>query len=749
MGDRLYLSRQVPKNFQPTPAPNPLEPRPFAPQTPVSPQQQDMPDLQAKGEKRRPLTHNFANIDIFPPSGTVPPPNPPTFQRKLAIGKPNDVYEQEADRVARQVVNQINSPQTVQREEMPEDEEELQMKSVSGTLQREEMPEDEEELQMKSVSGTIQREEMPEDEEELQMKSASDTLQREEMPEEEEELQMKSMVQPQTDGEMAATPDLEASIQRAKGGGQPLSDNIREPMEQAFGADFSGVRVHTDGTSDQLNQSIQAKAFTTGQDVFFRQGAYQPGSKGGQELIAHELTHVVQQKPNSVKSTSQVEGLIQRRVMTGQVRGVMIGKRRLYNRAGRRVGTVPRNTPLRYDSAQTLNNGNKHLYRITNINAATITIHYAAATITNQQANLNLRDLWISRGGVQNVVIAPPALARGQLQGPGPHIVYDGNHNQVANFLEGAQFDYDTNQVVTGPGNGVDMHPVINYNKDDLDQAVNNTQLYIAPAQVQNAGGQTYQQEKQQFDQDALQTTTRLKAGRHGARRGIGHSNQLNQQQAAAACYNFAVGSFNNNNDLMHLQAAAPEYVTHRYGAITGQVPTRINAINAVVTGSASITPARARAIDNLMIAAGANLTTGHTNPDYFGAGGTQFKQNLKIPLQKYVLRESGLRPNPEGNWAVGFRVTNDTLGSDHAWLMALVPGHPNRYISFDTFPNYDRVQASRKKHSDPYTPRQDESDYSIRITGPTQAQWLIVQQVGNVGGQDHGSDDRTNLDPH
>ena len=80
---------------------------------------------------------------------------------------------------------------------------------------------------------------------------------------------------------------------------------------------------------------------------------------------------------------------------------------------------------------------------------------------------------------------------------------------------------------------------------------------------------------------------------------------------------------------------------------------------------------------------------------------------------------------------------------------MALVPGHPNRYISFDTFPNYDRVQASRKKHSDPYTPRQDESDYSIRITGPTQAQWLIVQQVGNVGGQDHGSDDRTNLDPH
>ncbi|MEH1916916.1 eCIS core domain-containing protein [Nostoc sp.] len=62
-------------------------------------------------------------------------------------------------------------------------------------------------------------------------------------------------------------------------------------MEQAFGADFSGVKVHTNGQSDQLNRSIQARAFTTGQDVFFREREYNPGSQGGQEL----LTHVVQQ----------------------------------------------------------------------------------------------------------------------------------------------------------------------------------------------------------------------------------------------------------------------------------------------------------------------------------------------------------------------------------------------------------------------------------------------------------------------
>jgi hypothetical protein len=72
-------------------------------------------------------------------------------------------------------------------------------------------------------------------------------------------------------------------------------------MEGAFGADFSGVRVHTDSKSDSLNRSVQAKAFTTGSDIFFRSGTYQPASSGGQELLAHELTHVVQQGGASVQ----------------------------------------------------------------------------------------------------------------------------------------------------------------------------------------------------------------------------------------------------------------------------------------------------------------------------------------------------------------------------------------------------------------------------------------------------------------
>jgi len=121
-------------------------------------------------------------------------------------------------------------------------------------------------------------------------------------------------------GSTNSSVNLEESIQQKRGQGQSLSEDIREPMEQAFGADFSEVKVHTDSQSDQLNRSIQARAFTTGQDVFFKQGEYNPGSKNGQELLAHELTHVVQQtgtvqrdddpvKKEQKKSKSTIEEL--------------------------------------------------------------------------------------------------------------------------------------------------------------------------------------------------------------------------------------------------------------------------------------------------------------------------------------------------------------------------------------------------------------------------------------------------------
>jgi hypothetical protein len=91
----------------------------------------------------------------------------------------------------------------------------------------------------------------------------------------------------------AATADR---IQRERGDGQPLDPAVQASMGEAMGADLGEVHVHTSPESDALNRQLGAKAFTTGQDVFFREGAYDPHSTGGQELIAHELTHVAQQQ---------------------------------------------------------------------------------------------------------------------------------------------------------------------------------------------------------------------------------------------------------------------------------------------------------------------------------------------------------------------------------------------------------------------------------------------------------------------
>jgi len=93
---------------------------------------------------------------------------------------------------------------------------------------------------------------------------------------------------------------IQQGIQRARTGGQLISNHVRTPMESAFGANFRGVRLHTDDRADQLNRALRARAFTTGQDIFFRRGEYRPGSDSTRRLLAHELTHVVQQNPSVV-----------------------------------------------------------------------------------------------------------------------------------------------------------------------------------------------------------------------------------------------------------------------------------------------------------------------------------------------------------------------------------------------------------------------------------------------------------------
>ena len=217
---------------------------------------------------------NFANIPISRPDA----PSQLAVQTKLTIGEPGDKYEQEADRVAAQVVNQINAPVSGQ---------------VGQNVQREEISEEEKELHMKPM---------------LQLRSAKVG--------------------------MSAAPEVEASIKQARGGGQSMADNIRKPMEQFIGADFSRVKVHTDAQSDQLNRSLQARAFTTGHNVFFRQGEYNPGSRRGQELIAHELTHVVQQGGGAVQRTNDTKATNNKYYPTQQGSGQQLQRKSVPGCAG-------------------------------------------------------------------------------------------------------------------------------------------------------------------------------------------------------------------------------------------------------------------------------------------------------------------------------------------------------------------------------------------------------------------------------
>jgi hypothetical protein len=107
--------------------------------------------------------------------------------------------------------------------------------------------------------------------------------------------------------------DVRRGIDRERSGGSAIETPVRERMESAFGADFSGVRVHTNSNAAALAGSIRALAFTTGRDIFFGPGRYQPESAGGRHLLAHELTHVVQQGAATTAAVEpQISAALQR-----------------------------------------------------------------------------------------------------------------------------------------------------------------------------------------------------------------------------------------------------------------------------------------------------------------------------------------------------------------------------------------------------------------------------------------------------
>lgn len=91
-------------------------------------------------------------------------------------------------------------------------------------------------------------------------------------------------------------PDVGAQIAARRGRGAPLPADVQAAMSSALGDSFGDVRVHADPLAGALARSVQARAFTTGTDIFFAGDSYEPGSPQGRALLAHELAHVVQQR---------------------------------------------------------------------------------------------------------------------------------------------------------------------------------------------------------------------------------------------------------------------------------------------------------------------------------------------------------------------------------------------------------------------------------------------------------------------
>jgi hypothetical protein len=105
----------------------------------------------------------------------------------------------------------------------------------------------------------------------------------------------------------STSPGLETALAGASGSGSPLASHAQDQMEEAFGADFSAVRVHTSAASASMSDEIGARAFTYGTDIHFNDGEFAPGTERGMHLLAHELTHVVQQNRSVRRAPKRIQ----------------------------------------------------------------------------------------------------------------------------------------------------------------------------------------------------------------------------------------------------------------------------------------------------------------------------------------------------------------------------------------------------------------------------------------------------------
>lgn len=192
------------------------------------------------------------------------------LQPKLKVSQPNDVYEQEADKVAEQVMRMTDPSESAMSEGATKDEERITRKCAGCKMKEEEGEEDDKKLQISRMSSTTTTD--------ASILEAND----------------------KTTNEID---NIRSS------GGSSLDSNTGEFMKSRFGGyDFSNVRIHADRRAATLAQSVNALAYTVGNDIVFGQGRYQPDTLQGRKLLAHELTHVVQQSGSGANRFGQSDG---------------------------------------------------------------------------------------------------------------------------------------------------------------------------------------------------------------------------------------------------------------------------------------------------------------------------------------------------------------------------------------------------------------------------------------------------------
>ena len=302
-------------------------------------------------------------------------------QTKLTVSQPDDPYEKEADAVAEQVMRMPattpsiagNEQEKLQRQE--DEEEVLQPKSIGTEISSIQCQgEEEEEMVQAKFNGpeisALQRQAEGDEEEVLQTKSIGTDISSIQCKGEEEEemlqpklyssiqracngnctealsdgrneesnsniqakhisLHRSDVIQRSGRGPPVSSIQFQSNLQSSKGGGSALPQTTQSFMEQRFQADFSGVKIHTGSRAEGLTSQIHAQAFAHGNDIYFNSGKFSPDTASGGTLLAHELTHTIQQgasKTQPASSASISPKRIQRAASVTNMPGTMVGR---------------------------------------------------------------------------------------------------------------------------------------------------------------------------------------------------------------------------------------------------------------------------------------------------------------------------------------------------------------------------------------------------------------------------------------